>query len=510
MTQALTAILDGTAYQARLFWEKAARLLDPNSPVRKVGFEQGPKGFDDIWVEYDPAKAPRDGVGGPLLREHLQCKWHASPGSFGYADLIDPEFINAASHSLLERAHLAQVAHAPDGSGVRFRLVTNWRIAQNDPMRPLIRSRSGDLDSEKLFSTKTDRSAFGEIRKAWRDHLKISEPELLPVAQTISFGQATDSLDDRRIQLDDIFARVGLRQVPLNESGFVYDKVIYDWMGQKRIEFDRNGFLERCRDEGLLQAALPVARSYGVKSFEHAFDRLEDHCEKVLDLVGIFDERYIRDEADWRQTLYPQLKSFLHSAAAESSRVRLALDAHITLAFATGSVLDVKSGRLVELEQRTVTKAGKMVWAPDDLPPDAGWPKLGFKEVDLDPTKPDLAIAVGITHPLEAPVTAYVASALPEVGKILVCEPTSGASLTSVACGSHAATMVEALAARFGSLTAAKRYRTVHLFIAAPNGLTVLLGQRCPLLGQVQLYEFDFGGGKGGSYTPSLRLPISS
>ena len=54
-------------------------------------------------------------------------------------------------------------------------------------------------------------------------------------------------------------------------------------------------------------------------------------------------------------------------------RLRLALDAHATLAFAAGSVLNIKSGRHVELEQRTL---GQRVWAADDIPPDSNWPTL--------------------------------------------------------------------------------------------------------------------------------------
>jgi hypothetical protein len=46
MTQAVAVRRDGDAFQARIFWRKAACLLDPASPVAMVGFESGPKGFD--------------------------------------------------------------------------------------------------------------------------------------------------------------------------------------------------------------------------------------------------------------------------------------------------------------------------------------------------------------------------------------------------------------------------------------------------------------------------------
>jgi len=109
MAKAIVARRDGDTYQARLFWLKATCLLDPKSPIIKVGFEIGPKGFDDIWVEYDKKRAPKDQCGNPLLLEHIQCKWHVSPGYYGYSDLVDPDFINASSISLLQRARNAQM-----------------------------------------------------------------------------------------------------------------------------------------------------------------------------------------------------------------------------------------------------------------------------------------------------------------------------------------------------------------------------------------------------------------
>ena len=124
MTQAVTVRRDGDAFQARCFWLKAARLLDPQSPIARVGFEIGPKAFDDIWVDYDPARAPIDHEGRPLRREHVQCKWHVTPNVFGYGQLVEPDFINANARSLLERARTAQLAHAPAGedrSLVRYR-----------------------------------------------------------------------------------------------------------------------------------------------------------------------------------------------------------------------------------------------------------------------------------------------------------------------------------------------------------------------------------------------------
>jgi hypothetical protein len=504
MAQAVTVRRDGDTFQARLFWWHAARLLDPDSPVKRVGFETGPKSFDDIWVEYDPARSLVDQYGDPLRREHMQCKWHVTPDSYGYAHLIDPEFINANARSLLQRAREAQLTYAPQGSGVRFKLVTNWRLDRNDPLREMVGNRSGAMRLERLYGSVSDNSKAGVVRKAWREHLGIDEAELRLLARTLAFGEATDTLDALRDQLDILFAYVGLRRLPANQSAFPYDDVIFQWMAQGRLEFDRAEFRAICAREDLLRASQGGGRVYGVKSFEHAFDRLEVRCHAVLDLIPAFDERYIRSDADWEVTLYPKLRAFLLAAAKDQPRLRLALDAHVTLAFAAGSIINIKSGRQVELEQRST---GRRLWAADDAVSDPKWPALDAESVLLRPDQPDLAVALGLTHDVSSDVRHYCEATLPNVGRLLILKPSSGAGAHSVACGRHAFELADAASSAVRA-TRADGASMTHLFIAAPNGFTFFLGQRQTALGSVRLYEFDFDGGRGRSYTAALTLPV--
>lgn len=504
MTQAVTVRRDGDTFQARLFWMHAARLLDPESPIVRVGFETGPKSFDDIWVEYDPARSASDQYGDPLRREHIQCKWHVTPDSYGYAHLVDPEFINANARSLLQRARDAQVAYAPSGIGVRFKLLTNWRLDRADPLREMVGNRSGAVRLDRLYGSLTDNSKAGAVRRAWREHLSIDEEELKVLARTLAFGEATDTLEALRDNLDLLFAYVGLRRIPANQSVFPYDDQIFQWMAQGRVEFDRTKFRAICTREGLLGDAEGRPRVYGVKSFEHPIDRLEERCTRVLDLVPAFDERYIRSDADWEVVLYPALRAFLIKAAQDQARLRLALDAHVTLAFAAGSVLNIKSGRHVELEQRTT---GRRIWAVDDAISDSTWPTLLAEELEIDRTQPDLAVAIGLTHEIENDVRRYVEAARPEVGRVLLLKPSTGAGAQSVACGRHAFELAEAAASAVRDARAGGP-GMLHLFVAAPNAFTFFLGQRQPALGRVRLYEFDFEGGRHRTYAPALTLPL--
>lgn len=506
MTQAIATLIDGHAFQARQFWWRAAQLLDPHSPILRVAFECGPKSFDDIWVEYDPTRAPSDQFGRPLLREHIQCKWHASPGSYTYTDLTLPAFVNAETFSLLQRAHRAQIDHAPRGEGARFRLLTNWRLAKDDPLRDLIGNRSGALRTERLVEGKTARSRMGALRKHWRDHLGIDDEALLRLSNTLAFSEASDTLDDWRAHLDARFALVGLRRVPPNESAFPYDGLVYAWLGQGRIEFDRVQFEQTCKREGLLVGnAAPRPRTIGVKSFEHAVDRLEDRCVKVLDLVPVFDERFIRSEDDWAQSLYPQLKTFLLEAAKAEEHLRLVLDAHATLAYAAGTVLDLKSGRAVDIEQRAPIR---QIWSADDSAPDSLWPAMTYEIVEFGSGGGEMAVAVALTHDISADVQDYLKREVPSVSRLLVCRPDGGVGPRSVACGRHAFDLAQSMAATVKRERQQTASQATHVFVAGPNAFTFFAGQHHRTMGRMKLYEYDFEGQRSGTYLPSLTLPL--
>ena len=472
MTQAITVRRDGDIFQARQFWLRAARLLDPKSPIERVGFESGPKSFDDIWIEYVAGREPVAHNGTPLRREHLQCKWHVQPGSYGHADLIEPAFINANARSLLQRARDAQLQHAPDGLGARFKLVTNWHLDRGDPLGPMINTRSGIIRLDRLYGSKTDNSKAGGVRKVWREHLEIDEDELRVLAQTLAFGHASDTLEELRDRLDDVFASVGLRRVPPSQSALIYDDVIFQWMGQGRLEFDRVGFRKACANEDLLVEAEGRPRVYGVKSFEHAFDRLEERCESVLDFVPAFDERFVRDDADWKVKLYPELQAFLRSAAQDQSRLRLALDTHTTLAFAAGSVL--------ERQVRPLCRAGtanawpgvcgrRTMW-----PHDPEWPTLAGTADRIRTDRPDLAVALGITHDVSDDVRRFIDGHLSSVGTLLHLRPSGGAGAQVVTSGRHAFALAEAAKDAIRRAKAAlPSIKTTHIFIAAPKWLHV-------------------------------------
>ncbi len=506
MAKANVARWHGDDFQARLFWLKAASLLDPNSPVIRVAYEAGPKSFDDILVEYDQESAPTDHEGKRITRRHIQCKWHTTAGTFGYQDLIKPSFINAQRYSLLQRAFHAQTQHASNGIGCRFELLTNWRIKADDPLLHLVRKESDALDLDRLFGGKTDRGRMGKVRKLWCEHLGLDHAGLNLVSRTLAIAETPESLARLRERLDDKFAAVGMKRVPAGKTAFFYDDLIAKLFAQGRFEFDRDSFAEMARSEEILdEKAQPEnALAIGARSFMHPIDNLEDRCERMLNLVRYFDGRYIRDEADWRGRIFPELQGFMLDAARSTDRLRIILDAHVSLAFSLGALLNVKSGKQIEIEQRT---GGCRFWSMDDAEADPGWPKLNFDDQVIDEGSDEVALAIGLTHDVSPAVSTYVRQELKQVGRIIHCRPEGGPSQQSVRCGRHAWMLTEAVTQYLQPhCSSRKLVSPVHVFIAGPNGFAFFLGQHQQAIGPTSIYEWDFDGQRGGGYSLGLSV----
>lgn len=504
MTQAVSVRRDGDLFQARMFWLRAAMLLVPNSGVTKVGFETGPKAFDDIWVDYALDRGARSWDGSTIEREHIQCKWHTTPGTYGYAQLADPEFINAKSRSLLNRAHDAYTDYidSSGGGNIRFKLLTNWQIQNEDPLRRAIAARSGSLRADRLSEGKTDRSAMGGLRRLWREHLGLTDEDLLLFAPHLAIN-SSGSLDELRDNLELRLMMAGLDAPQGSESALIYDELIFAWMAQGHREFEAANFREAVAKEGLLNDSPKNTFSLGVKSFEHALDPIEDRCAAVLDLTPQFDQRFLKDTRDWTEHLMPQIKAFLVDHAKGEHNLRIVLDAHLSLSFAAGAAIDLKSGRGVEIEQRTL---GKAIWSANDQEPQTDWDMWKINgTTDSSEASENLVVAIGLTHNIADAVEQYAKTEIGSGIDFLGLKLVGGASAQSVQCGRHAfdlaASAVEAVR------KANPSRRTVHLFLAAPNTFAFYLGQRHSLIEPIQLYEFDFEGKKTGSYQPSLRLP---
>lgn len=496
----------GDNYQARIFWENALNLLDDTSCVVEVTFEaDGPKAFDDVVVRYEPPVARS----GPerVAAEYHQVKWHvAYDGRFGFEDFVDPAFIGAKSVSLLERLRDAKQT-APNGS--RFAFITTYRVKDGDPLAELISGHDKSLLLERLFDGTTDASRMGKVRRLWREHLQLADDEALrAVLAGLRVLEGHRSLDELRSNINLRARVVGMLTHSDAHSDFRYDELARQLKVRGLNGLTRAALEQLCREEGLFadrQDQDPAILNVAIRSFlGPASDIVGASPDNTLLLVDHFRQRYLRDDLDWQADIRPKVDGFLRERVRVSSgRLRLTLDAHASIAFLAGAILDLKSGMFVELVQKG--RVGTKTWRPDDGTASSG-ARLDVAVHDLNQGRRDIAVAIGISQSTEAHTRSYVASRLPDVGRLVTVALPSGPGQQNVTGGGHAAALAEQIANVVRGLKTSDPDAVVHMFAACPNSVLFFLGQQHQGIAPCVVYEFDFDRRGSKTYQPSFVI----
>jgi hypothetical protein len=496
----ITSRWHGDNYQSRRFWIHAAALLDDLRPdVVEVSFEaDGPKAFDDIIVKYNPG---RRNTSGPdrIVAEYFQIKWHTDDsGHFGYADLIDPEFLRATAVSLLQRLRNAKADCEPNSA---FHFVTTYSLKEADPLTELVSGKDGSLRLDKLFDKTTDRSRMGQVRKLWREHLELkSDAELRVVLEGFHIEKGAKSLDALREDVALHFRLVSLQGRDA-ESTFIYDEAARTLVSKNINRLDRAAFRKLCEEEGwFIPLSVRAKRGVAINSYEPRAlpaDIALAAPEHTLVLQDHFEGRLLRAERSWSD-VRDQVRAFLSLELAQGPEIRLFLEAPASIAFLAGTSLNLKSGAAVELVQIGYGNSRQIWDTHDQRPgPDPIMTELWRSEGD------DIALVLSLARNALPKVEQYVARALPSVGKILHMTPAEGAGLSAIRGGEHAL-RIASLAAEAVSNTIAVKGR-VHVFLSAPNAFSFYLGQQTQMLGSCVLYEFDLMRETDGSYYPSFE-----
>ena len=504
MADAVVARWHGDNYQARIFWENAFNLLLPHSCVVEVAFEaDGPRAFDDVVVKYDPPIARS----GPdrISAEYHQVKWHVQTGGrFGYEDLTNPEFIGAKSFSLLERLQQARNT-AP--TSTHFTFLTTYRIKDDDPLAELISGHDRTLLVERLCDGTTDRSRMGKVRRRWREHLKLgSDDELRAVVRGLRVLDGYLSLEELRTKINLKAQLVGVLACNAADSDFRYDELARQMKVRKLSSLDREALLQLCREEGLLvertvepDPFLPIA----IRSFlGPAADIVGAAPEDTLLLTDDFRQRYLQDGREWQRDIRPKVETFLQAAVKKSAKLRLILDAHASIAFLAGAVLDLKSGVETQLVQKG--RVGARTWRADDSSAAKG-ARFEVAEEQLGGGR-EFAVAISVSQPATAQARAYVTMRLPEVGKLISFALPTGPGQQSVAGGEHAAALAEQISNHVRTVTADDLDAVIHIFAATPNSLLFYLGQHYQAIAPCIVYEFDFDRRAHKTYQPSFMI----
>jgi len=361
------------------------------------------------------------------------------------------------------------------------------------------------LLTERLFDGTTDRSAMGRVRKRWREHLKLAtDDDLRVVLEGFRILEGHRSLEEVRAEINVKAQLVGLLAQADDESDFRYDELARQLKVRGINVLTRDRLDRFCREEKLRvgepradDGFLPVA----IRSFLGlAADAVGAGPDETLMLTDHFRQRYLQDGLEWQRDIRPTVEAFLRSVASRSRRLRLTMDAHASIAFLAGSVLDAKAGLDVTLVQKG--RAGPQLWRAAD----------GTVGGSLELTEhsvgsgADIAVAIGLSQPVEPQALGYVSRNLPQVGRVLSFAPPGGPSQAAVNGGAHAASLAEAISNAVRRTRGDDPDAIAHLFAACPNSLLFYLGQQHQGVAPCIVYEFDFDRRGNRTYQPSFVM----
>ena len=502
MARAVSARMQGDDYQARFFWLQVCRLFQPHTKVSSVGYEvEDARAFDDVVVSYNPPV--NDDRGGVVTTDYFQLKFHVSQDdAVRFDSLMDPHFIGATRVSFLERLRDAHIKTKLTG-GCRFTLVTTWAIDPEDPLARLINNNAGQIHLNRL-SEPGPRSRIGKLRRKAAEHLGIDEGLLSEILASMRIQHSFGNLAVLNERLNENLVLAGMKPIENTGSYSPYDDLAKKLLQSGRQVFTADEIKEICEREGLWVGSRDQpdgGADLGIRSFVRRAEYMEDDTDVVLDLVPYFEGRTIREPSLWNAEVGPKVVQFLETNTRLGGAYRLRVDAHTSVAVLSGYALDTKAGVNIALVQKT--RSGVEIWdtkQPASLPSQ----EWEFDWIEGGDAGGDLAVAISVTHDIRGDVAAFLSDAeTPIRGTLTATLPRAGN--TVVRDGPHALALAQVLVAELREHR--KRGQVVHLFMAAPNGFSFVLGQHLRPVGPSVVYEFDFESGVPGAYKAGVALP---
>jgi SMODS-associated and fused to various effectors sensor domain len=162
--------------------------------------------------------------------------------------------------------------------------------------------------------------------------------------------------------------------------------------------------------------------------------------------------------------------------------------------FTVGNTCAAVTGMTVASQQ------GGRLWSADE--PAAGDSRLTVQETPIGQGE-ELAVALAITTDLKDDVQAHLAAARLPVGTLATLTLAAGAGNQAITGPGHAVAVALAVRDEVRRLARGTGAQRLHLFLACPGGLALLLGHWWNRVPTTQLYE-DLGAGRG--YAPAFLL----
>lgn len=473
----------GDRFQDLFVWSAAMQVIRPAAEFSQVEVEiNGVGNVDDVVLRRATGNGDIYG----------QVKWATNA-----ADLVNADYLQKkdsdSSASLLQKLFDSWTKVRGDGVPPTLQLITNRALDRTDPLLGHVDGRTDLL--LPYAASAGPKSMAGKALEQWAKHLNTSRDELLEMLGHLQF------VTGRAISAEESHARTLMAVAGLDPSEDALERglsIVGRWVVDGKRVVIPDDIHDAVDQRGLRRvdpSALLVVQA--IDTDPHA-----DDATVALDWVHLYDQDQSpklraqpRDPASWQQMNrdVSQAAITLENDGWYSTLVRGAL--RQATFFRVGAALPDVRGHVLRYLQ------GKQLWSTDAPKTPIGAPEVAHTALVGGP---DVAVAVGVATDPTTAVVEYVRREKIPVGGLLTIQPATGADDRAVADAGQAvayAQQIRDLVRReVDDRPAAER---VHLFLAGPGGLALLLGHRWNRIRPTVAYE-HLGPGRG--YTPAFTI----
>lgn len=470
---------EGDEYQNLVAWNAALHALLMERDVVAVTVERPDSGnVDDVVVERADGSA-----------EYTQVK-HAVDAKtpVGYRWLTARQ--GAGGKSLLKKFYDSYCQLSAGTRPPAMCLVTDREIDPGDSVMRLLDRRTCRLVPD------IRRSEADEGRRHWAEHLEIDEDELVRFLASLRFSTSRSFPDEEK------HARELMNAAGLNHNQRALDSAhgfVREWVQQRERRLTIAEFRERAEER------VGRRRPPGALVVIEAIDD-DPHRADAAEVIRFVDKyrgdsphrrRELHDPAQWQAINTEIIEAAERLRGRGVGRVLVRGAMRLPVWFAAGAAFRHVRGFEVAAMQ------GQDAWASEDAAPSSTQGNESLVRTNNTETGlgPDLAIAVGIaTDPHDEALKHIETEELP-IGTFTSITPSSGPSQTAISSSASAATVAISIRHAIGRTLIDTRAEHIHLFLATPGALALLLGHRWNALRTTTVYE-HLGIGRG--YIPTF------
>lgn len=478
----------GDRFQDLIGWSGALQLIRPDSRYKQVEFEiNGVGNLDDVVLRSASA------TDGDL---YSQVKWATNS-----ADLLDEDFFTSTARStgksFLRKLYASwNKVTTSVGPSPTIRLITN---RSTDPTHPLLGNIDGLTDLLTLHTTEPPTSNAGRALTAWAEHVQATRRELLDMLSRLQFHTGrTVSSEQEHVQT--LMALAGLEATEdALQRGL---NIVTGWIlaGQRIVTAaDVRHAVEKAHLHQSDPSALLVVQAIDI-------DAQADEATIALNWVDLFEPVEPRARAapskpeswDLMDREITDTATRLEHDGWKSTIVRGAL--RQATFFRIGTALPATRGHTLKYFQGGTDRPSEW-WATNTPHQSITAPTSATTTLDQGS---DLAVAVGVAAGLTSAVITYLRQTKAPVRHLLTIEPASGPNDQSITGPGQAVAYAQRIRDWVRQeLEVHLTVEVIHLFLAGPGGLALLLGHRWNRLRTTIVYE-HLGIGRG--YTPAFTV----